>query len=212
MIYDVAIIGTGPAGVSAALNMKIHNKNYIWLGSKNLSDKITKAEKINNYPGFPEATGEELTEAYKKHIEQMGLEITEHMVNSIMSFSGHFALMAGSDFYEANSVILTTGIANVVTMENESEMVGRGVSYCATCDGGLYKGKTIAVICNNVRFEHEVKYLADLAEKVYYFPQYPNSGDIADNVEKISGKPLKVLGDGRVNGIAVKDGEDIAVD
>ena len=75
MIYDTAIIGTGPAGVSAALNLKIHEKNFIWIGSKNLSDKITKAERIANYPGFVNAGGDELNRAFKAQIEAMADEL-----------------------------------------------------------------------------------------------------------------------------------------
>ena len=98
MLYDAAIIGTGPAGVSAALNLKIHNKNFIWIGSKNLSDKITKVERIANYPGFTNATGEELNRAFKAQIEAMGIEITEAMVNAVYDMGDHYALNMGADF------------------------------------------------------------------------------------------------------------------
>lgn len=207
MIYDAAIVGTGPAGVSAALNLQIHRKNFVWIGSNKLSDKITKAEKIVNYPGFPELTGTELNQAFSEHIRSMDIEIREQMVNSILPFGDHFALMAGREFYEAKTVILTTGVAIRATLQNESELLGKGVSYCATCDGGLYKNKVIAVLCNNERFEHEVKYLAELAETVHYFPQYPGPGEIAKNViihkERITG----ILGENSVCGVSLKDGK-----
>ena len=152
MIYDAAIIGTGPAGLSAALNLKIHQKNFIWIGSKSLSEKVTKAERISNYPGFTDVSGEELNGAFLKQVQSMDLEIVEQMVNSIISMGSHYAILAGSDFYEAKTVILATGIANVGTLPGEQEKVGKGVSYCATCDGALYRGRTIAIICNNVYF------------------------------------------------------------
>ena len=155
MVYDTAIIGTGPAGVSAALNLKIHQKTFVWIGSRNLSDKISKAEKISNYPGFLYATGTQLNDAFRRQIEEMGIEITEAMVNTIYRMGDHYALAAGANFYETKTVILTTGIVNRNVLPGENELVGRGVSYCATCDGGLYRGRKIAVICNNRRFEHE---------------------------------------------------------
>jgi thioredoxin reductase (NADPH) len=212
MIYDAAIVGSGPAGVSAALNLKIHQKNFIWLGSRQLSDKITKAEKISNYPGFFEVTGRELNQAFREQIDKMGIEIQESMVNSIMSFGSQFALMAGSDFFEAKTVILTTGVAVRAMFPNENELLGRGVSYCATCDGGLYRNKTIAVVCGKKRFEHEVKYLAELAGTLHFFPQYPDADPIADNVILHSDKMKGIIGEDRVQGVLLTAGEELAVD
>ena len=212
MIYDSAIIGTGPAGVSAALNLKIHQKTFIWIGSKNLSDKISKAEKISNYPGFLHATGTQLNDAFKRHIEEMGIEITEAMVNTIYGMGNHYALAAGANFYETRTVILATGIVNRNVLPGENELAGRGVSYCATCDGGLYRGKTIAVICNNRRFEHEVKYLSDLAAKIYYFPGYKEVSGLPENVEKMNARAVSIDGGERVSQIRLSDGTTLPVD
>lgn len=212
MIYDVAVIGTGPAGLSAALNLKIRDKSFIWLGSRALSDKVSKAECISNYPGFTNVSGEELAAAFRKQVDAMGLEITEQMVNSIVSLSGHYALMAGSDFYEAESVILTTGIASTATLPGESDFIGKGVSYCATCDGSLYRGKTIAVICNNVRFEHEVEYLSNLAEKVYYFPLYKDIRISMDNIEIMNQKPTEIMGEKKTDALKLQDGSKLSID
>lgn len=212
MIYDAAIIGTGPAGLSAALNLKIRDKSFVWIGSSALSDKVSKAERISNYPGFINVSGEELVSAFRKQVDTMGLEITEQMVNSIMPFSGHYALMAGSDFYEAQTIILAIGIANTATLPGEGGFVGKGVSYCATCDGNLYRGKTIAVICNHARFEHEVEYLAGLAGKVYYFPFYKGMSIDMDNIEVFSEKPVEIVGEARVNALRLRDGGLLEVD
>ncbi len=212
MIYDAAIIGTGPAGVSAALNLKIHEKNFIWIGSKSLSDKITNAERISNYPGLPNVSGKEMNAVFRAQIDAMEIDIIEQMANSVMSMGKHYAIMAGSDFYEAKTVILTTGVANVGTLPGESGFVGKGVSYCATCDGNLYKGRNIAVICNHARFEHEVKYLADLADKVYYFPTYKGVGVTADNLISVPERAVEILGEKRVSAVKLRNGETIDVD
>ncbi len=207
MIYDSVIIGTGPAGLSAALTLKIRGKNFIWIGSRNMSDKVCKAECISNYPGFINISGAELNETFRSQTEAMEIEIAEKMVNSIMPFSDHYAVMAGSEFYESRTVIFATGIANAATLPGETDYVGRGVSYCATCDGNLYRGKTVAVICNNVRFEHEVKYLSEIAGKVYYFPLYKNVSVSADNIEIQTEKAVGIVGDGkRVSGVKLRDG------
>ena len=211
-MYDVAIIGTGPAGISAALNLKIHDKNFIWIGSKALSDRIARAERIQNYPGFIDAAGADLVSAFSRHIEAMGIEITEAMVNSIMPMGDHYALLAGPEFYEAKALILTTGIQQTGGLKGEADFVGRGVSYCATCDGGLYRGRAVAVVCGNPRFEHEAAFLAGLAGKVYFFPYYKNPGLAGDNVECPAARPVAVEGDERVTGLRMNTGETIAVD
>ena len=82
-MYDCIIIGTGPAGLSAALNLKTYKKSFVWFGSKSLSDKVRKAEKITNYPGFPELTGQELFAHFEDHIQSAGLEITEKTVTNL---------------------------------------------------------------------------------------------------------------------------------
>ncbi len=209
MIYDAAIIGTGPAGLSAALNLKIHNKNFIWFGSKALSEKIRKAEQVLNYPGLSDVSGEEMSAAFEKQIGEMGIEIKECMVNSIIPMDGYYALLAATDFYEAKTLILATGVAPVSAIEGESQFLGRGVSYCATCDGNLYRGKTIAVVCNSKRFEHEVKYLAGLAEKIYFFPYYKDPDVIGENVEKVLAKIERIEGEQRVNKILLGNGREI---
>ena len=195
MIYDTAIVGTGPAGVSAALTLKIRDKSFIWIGDPNLSSKVVKAEMIQNYPGLKNATGKELNEAFKSQIEDMGIEIEDRMVNSIMPFGDHFALTAGDAFYEAKTIILATGVVFKAALRGESELTGMGVSYCATCDGRLYKGKKIAVICGTERFEGEVQFLADLAEELHLFAGYKGVG--AD----LTGRENVVVHDDRITGI-----------
>ena len=212
MIYDAAIIGTGPAGLSAALNLKIRGKTFIWLGSKDLSSKVTKAERIQNYPGLPDVSGADLAAAYQRHMEVMDISIVEQMVNSIMSMGKHYALMAGSEFYEAKTVLLCTGIASAGTLPGETPLMGKGVSYCATCDGALYKGKTIAVLITAARFEHEVEYLADLAGQVLLFARYKNCGIDRPNVTLMESAPSAIEGEKRVEAVRCADGSVHSVD
>ena len=212
MLYDTAIIGAGPAGVSAALNLQIHQKRFIWIGRRDLSDKLRRAERISNYPGFTDVPGERLNAAFLGQIEAMGIEITEAMVNAILPMGDHYALMAGPDFYEARTLILTTGVNQTATLAGETDYVGRGVSYCATCDGGLYRGRSIAVLCGNARFEGEARFLASLAGRVFFFPYYKNPGVTGDNIESPAGRPVGVLGDERVTGLRLNTGDTLEVD
>ena len=211
-MYDCIIIGTGPAGLSAALNMKTFKKDFLWFGTKKLSDKVQKAEKITNYPGFPVVSGNELFSAFDAHREAAGLEITEKTVTMIGGSGGHFMVLADNDMYESKSIILAMGVMTSRLLEGEDTMLGRGLSYCATCDGMLYKGKTIAVICNDPRYEHEVEFLAELAEKVYYLPTFADSKVKADNVEFINEKPAAVKGNMRVDTLVLKNGDTLSVD
>lgn len=210
-MLDCAIIGTGPGGLSAALNLKTYQRDFVWFGSKTLSDKVTKAEKITNYPGFPEIGGAELFERFQAHMASAGLEITEKTVTSIMHSGGHFMVLADNELYEAKTLILAMGVMAAKLMDGEEELLGKGISYCATCDGMLYKGKKIAVVCNAPRFEHEVEYLAELASKVLYFPSF-ESGMNRENVTVLRDAPVAVHGDQRVTSITLRSGATEEVD
>ncbi len=212
MRYDCIIIGSGPAGLSAAMNLKTYNKNFLWFGNAELSEKVQKAEQVNNYPGLPGVTGKELAEMFFKHKESLSLEITDKIVSSIYDMGGYYNVMAENQFFETDSIILTMGVVSANQYAGEAEFVGRGVSYCATCDGALYKGKTIGVVSTSKRFEHEIEFLADLAEKVYLFSYYKDCEIEKDNVEFVK-KPIKeVRGGFRVEELVLGDGEALKVD
>ena len=201
MRYDCIIIGSGPAGLSAAMNLKIHKKNFLWFGNAQLSDKVEKAERVDNYPGLPGVSGKELQKAFLEHKAQMELEITDKLVSAIYNMGGYYNVMAENEFYETQTILLATGVVATNQYKGEAEFVGRGVSYCATCDGNLYKGKNIAVISTSKRFEHEVKFLADLAEKVYLFPFYKDCEVEGENIERIAKAPKEITGGFRVEKI-----------
>lgn len=210
--YDSIIIGSGPAGLSAAINLKIYNKNFLWFGNKNLSEKIEKAELVNNYPGFFGASGKELAERFIEHYEKMGLEITDKIVTTIYPMGDYYAVMAENEIYETQTLIFAIGVVAANTYPGENEFLGRGVSYCATCDGGLYKGKQIAVVTTSKRFEHEVFYLAELAEKVYLLPFYKDCEISGENIEIIKKAPKEITGEMKADKLHFKDGDELAVD
>lgn len=211
-MYDTAIIGTGPAGISAALNLKLHNKDIIWFGAQELSDKVRKSEKIANYPGMGLVTGQELNQRMEKHREEMELAITDRMVTNITKTKKGYMLLADNEIYEARTLLLATGVIAAKGFEGEAELLGRGVSYCATCDGFLYKEKTIAVFCAAPRYEHEVEYLAGIADKVYLYTSYSGCEIDLPNVERLSKPMRKILGEERVNSVELADGSERHVD
>lgn len=195
--YDIAIVGTGPGGLEAAITAKIRNKDIILFGNKNLSLKITKATEIKNYLGFPDITGEELAKAYDNHLQKMNIDINTSRINTIYAMGDYFALQSAEEMFEAKSVIISTGVVTGKTLPGENENLGRGVSYCATCDAALYKGKEAIVIGYNPKEEQEAIFLAERAEKVTYIALYRNVSFLADNIEIIEGNiPKEIVKDG----------------
>lgn len=202
-MYDCIIIGSSVAGISAAINLKIRKKEFLLIGSKDFSAKVQKAELIQNYVGMPSLSGCELSDALASHLDDMEIEITEARVNSIMRMGDTFMLSAGSDVYETKSVVLATGVEFSKKIEGEDEFLGKGVSYCATCDGFFYRGKTIAVVGSSKEAEKELDYLADLAASVYYFPLYKleDGTTFKENITLVADRPAKLVGEERVKTI-----------
>lgn len=197
MRYDIAIIGTGPAGISAAITAKLRNKNIILFGNKDLSDKINKAHSIKNYTGLPNVTGEELATELKNHLNDLDIEITEKRVNAVYSMGEYFALQVGKEMIESKSLIIATGVTASKTLENEDEFLGRGVSYCATCDAHFCKGKDVAVIAYTKEAEEDALFLSEVCSSIKYFPLYDISNEIFDkygNIQIIKDKPIGFAG------------------
>ena len=197
MRYDIAIIGTGPAGISAAITAKLRNKNIILFGNKDLSDKINKAHSIKNYTGLPNVTGEELAAALKNHLDDLDIEIAEKRVNAVYSMGEYFALQVGKEMIESKSLIIATGVTASKTLENEDEFLGRGVSYCATCDAHFCKGKDVAVIAYTKEAEEDALFLSEVCSSIKYFPLYDISNEIFDkygNIQIIKDKPIGFAG------------------
>lgn len=210
-MFDVAIIGSGPAGISSAINCKIRNKSIVLFGQNELSYKVEISEKINNYPGLPNISGKELNAKMREHLDSMGIEITEERITGIYNMKDKFTLLANRKMFEARSVILCLGAETIKPLPNERELLGRGVSYCATCDGMLYKDKKIAVFCDNADGEEEVEYLSDLASEVYYSHKFTSKIDKA-NVTHLKSRITAVIGDSKVSGIELADGTNLDVD
>ena len=190
---EIAIIGTGPAGVSAALTAKNRNKRILLLGSRKISDKVAKAHEIRNYPGLPFVKGEEMAAAFRDQLERMEIPVAETRIGAVYAMGDYFALQAGEEMIEAEAVILATGVTAAKPLPGEEALLGRGVSYCATCDAALYRGKSAAVIGCSRGEEAEAAFLAGVCGKVIYFPMYPESTDLPPAVEVIREKPAEIL-------------------
>lgn len=192
--YDIAIVGTGPGGLEAAITAKIRNKDIILFGNKDLSLKITKAAEIKNYLGFPDITGENLARAYTEHLQKMDININYSRINAVYAMGDYFVLQSAEEMFEAKSVIISTGVVTGKTVPGENENLGNGVSYCATCDAALYKGKETIVVGYSSKEEDEVIFLAERAKKVTYIALYKNVPFLGENIEVVEGSlPREII-------------------
>ena len=199
-MVDCLIVGSGGAGISAALTLQANRKSFLIFGGKNLSEKIEKAEKIHNYPGLSDVSGQAFVKALQAQLSQAEIEVKEEKVAGVYALKDGFTVLTqAGEQYKSRTVILATGVESIRQIDGEEEFFGRGVSYCATCDGFLYKDKTIAVLCTTKRLEHEIGYLAGFAKKVYLIPMYKNVEVSAENVTSIVKMPKKIDGERRVN-------------
>ena len=210
--YDLIIIGTGPAGISAAITAKIRKKSFLLIGSAKLSEKVQKAHTVSNYPGLGLVGGAEMQKAFLEHLAQMEITITEDKITLIYPMGEYFALQGMNAMYESRSIILAAGMAPARMLPGEGEMVGRGVSYCATCDAPLYKGKTAAVIAYTREEESEADFMAEWASKVYYFPQYKEEVQVKDDIEVIREVPKEIRAGAFKADTLITDGGEYKVD
>ena len=205
--YDIAIIGSGPAGLSAALNAKIRKKKFIIFGNKELTAKLSKAHEINNYLGFYKKSGKEIQEEFNNHLKEMDISITEEKINNIYAMGEYFGLMVNEKMYEATSVILATGVQHGKLFDGEERLLGKGVGYCATCDAPLYKNKVVTIISYNKHEEEEANFIATIASKVYYIPMYKEEVDVDSSIEIINDIPVEIIGEDKVSKLKLKNSE-----
>lgn len=209
--YDLAIIGSGPAGLSAALNARIRNKSFIVFGTKEISNKLLKAEKVNNYLGFYGKSGAQIRDEFAKHLEDMDIQITEEKINNIYPMGEYFTLMANEKMYEADAIILATGVNFGKPFKGEAEFLGKGVGYCATCDAPLYRDKIVTIVAYEKKEEAEANFIATLAAKVFYIPMYKEEVELDSSIEVIKDTVLEIIGDTKVKKLVLKN-QEIATD
>ncbi|HOT31269.1 MAG TPA: NAD(P)/FAD-dependent oxidoreductase [Petrotogaceae bacterium] len=193
-LFDIAIIGSGPAGLSAALNAKIRNKKILFLGKKELSEKLYKAHTINNYLGFPNISGQDLKNSFKKHIESLEIDIMDMFADTVYSMGDYFSISVKEKVFDAKTVIVAVGMDFPKTIKGEREYLGKGVSYCATCDAMLFRNKKVAVIAYDKEDETEALYLSEIGCEVYYIPMYKETPKLPDRIKIINEKPLEISG------------------
>ena len=169
-MYDTIIIGAGPAGLTSAIYLRRANKKVLVLEARGYGGQIASADKVENYPGIARISGYELAENLYRQAKDMGAEIRFETVKEVGKDK---TVRTSGGTYRGKTVIIANGAAKrKLNLEKESEYIGKGVSYCATCDGNFFKGKTVAVVGGGNTALEDALYLSNLAEKVYVIHQF----------------------------------------
>ncbi len=192
MRYDIVVLGSGPAGLSAAVAARGRNKSVLVVGNRWQDSPLARAERVDNYLGLPGVTGMELLEQFRRHAEELGADFVLGRVISLMAWNG-FHLTVGSELYEGETLVLAPGVVRQAKYPGEAEYLGRGVSYCATCDGMLYRGKPVAVVGRSGDAPREAAYLKSLGcQVVYVAPKRPTA--LEPDIPFIQANRLEIAG------------------
>ncbi len=200
-MVDILIVGAGPAGLSAAVNAVTRGKTVRIFSNK--ENYLSKAERVDNHLGFYNMSGKELMNKFKEHAEAMDVKVEEGKVVNILSMGESFMVNINGEIEEAKKVILAMGISKVKELPGEEHLLGAGVSYCATCDGMLYRGKNAVVWDQSKEAMEEANYLSSIGVNVTYVSKKPRSEELNDNIKYINGTLNSVIGEDKVEAVMI---------
>ncbi len=206
MNYDVIVLGGGPAGLAAAVAARGRDKRVLVIGNRWQDSPLARAEKIDNYLGLPGLNGAQMMERFERHALEMGAELVTGRVISLMAWDS-FMLTVGSQVYQGGALVLAPGVVRQAKFPGEQEYLGRGVSYCATCDGMLYRGKPVVVVGRSKDAPHEANYLKSLGCQVVYVAAREPEG-LDQGISFIRAGQLKIQGEQTVTAL-IADGAAI---
>ena len=205
-MYDLLIIGGGPAGLSAAMTARNRNLSVCVICGGAADSALYKAGRVTNYPGVPDVSGPALLETMTQQARDLGADMLRERTLSAMPMGKTFGVSAGKEFVEGRALLLATGIAQRGTFPGETDYLGRGVSYCATCDAQFFRGKEVAVIGYGREAEQEADYLAEIVGKVHYFPMGKEEPQLSDAVEVVHERPKAITGTQTVSALETDAG------
>lgn len=194
--YDLLVVGGGPAGLTAAIHARARDKSVLIVTNDPTASPLCKAQEMDNYPGLPHVSGLELVGRLVRQATELGAELRHGRVLSLMPLGSYVMASVGTDVVEASAAVLAVGVTRAVPLKGEERLLGRGVSYCATCDGMFYRGRPIVVAGNAPDLREETEYLRSIGCLV--------------TEAKLPG--LEILGENRVTGVRRPDGSELACD
>ena len=212
-MYDIIIVGAGPAGLTAALYALRANKKVLIFEAKSCGGQIINASKIENYPGIENISGFDYATTLYNQVKNLNGEIKYETVTRVTENKEVFT-SAGK--YEAKAIIIATGSSNRrLNIENEKEYIGKGVSFCATCDGNFFKDKTVAVVGGGQTAIDDVIYLSNIVNKVYLIYRGEKLNEELNNTNKLNDisnleiilntNVTKIIGEDLLTGIETTD-------
>ena len=178
-LYDIVIVGAGPAGLTAAVYARRAEKSVLIIEKESFGGQITKSPRVENYPGFTEVSGNELADKFLEQVMVQGAEIELDEITAIEGGIGDYTLVGVAKSYKARTVIIATGAHHRrLGISGEERLEGQGISYCAVCDGAFFRGQTVAVIGGGNSALVDAILLSDGCEKVY----------VVQNLEQLTGE------------------------
>jgi thioredoxin reductase (NADPH) len=222
-IYDLIIIGSGPAGLTAGIYASRYKLKTLIIGKIN-GGLMTESHKICNFPTEENITGLDLSEKMEKNAKVQGAEIINKEITNITEADGLFTINSSDNIeFISRSIILAYGtVHRYLGLPKEKELLGKGISYCATCDGMFFKNKTVAVIGGSNSALTSALYLADIAEKVYLIyrreklrgePVWIENINQSKNIEVLlNSQAIELIGENKLEKIKISDKSELAVD
>lgn len=201
MSYDILVLGSGPAGLAAAVAARGRGKSVLVIGNRWQDSPLARAERVDNYLGLPAGSGKELLAQFYDHAVKAGADFVTGRAVSMMVYGGVFATV-GSQVYDGKALILAPGVQRQAKYPGEETYLGRGVSYCATCDGMLYRGKPVAVVGRSPDAPLEANYLKSLGCQVTYVAAQRPEG-LDGDIPFVRGSRLAVIGEQAVTALEV---------
>ena len=217
-MYDIIIIGAGPAGMTAALYAKQARKNILVLEKEIYGGQILKADKVKNYPGFKEISGYEFSNNLYNQLTDLGVEIKFEEVIEIISKEEIKEIKTKKSNYTTKSVIIATGAKNrKLNLNNEDKLIGKGVSYCTTCDGMFFKDKEVAIYGGGNSAIDGALYLSNICKKVYLIYRQKDFKTDNENINKLKSTEniqsifntniIDLIGENKLESILLKENE-----
>ena len=217
-MYDIIIIGAGPAGLTAAIYARRAEKNVLVLEKSTFGGQITHSPRVENYPGFLQMSGSEFADKLIEQVLNLGAEIELDAVTAITGEAGNYIVKGENGEYSAKTVIIATGSKHrQLNLARENDFIGEGISYCAVCDGAFYRDKTVAVVGGGNSALQDAIMLSDICKKVYIIQnldfltgeqRLQNDIKLRENIEVIlSSTVSEILGESEFKGIKISQKE-----